>query len=71
MKMSPAEAMAASTINAACALNLEKSKGSIEPGKDADLAVFDFDDYREMGYWFAWNRCSEVFVAGQPVLGNA
>jgi imidazolonepropionase len=71
MKMSPAEAMAAGTINAACALNLQASKGSIEPGKDADLAVFDFDDYREMGYWFAWNRCAEVFVAGQPVLGSA
>jgi imidazolonepropionase len=68
MKMSPAEAIAAGTINAACALNLQKSKGSIEPGKDADFAVFDFDDYRELGYWFAWNRCAQVFVAGQPVL---
>ncbi|MBZ5525023.1 MAG: imidazolonepropionase [Acidobacteriia bacterium] len=71
MKMTPAEAIAASTINAACALNLQESKGSIEPGKDADLAIFDFNDYRELGYWFAWNRCSEVFVAGQPVLGAA
>jgi imidazolonepropionase len=70
MKMTPAEAIAAGTINAACALNLQQSKGSLEPGKDADLAVFDFDDYREMGYWFAWDRCTEVFVAGQPVLGS-
>lgn len=70
MKMTPAEAIAASTVNAACALNLQHSKGSLEPGKDADFAVFDFDDYREMGYWFAWNRCTEVFVAGNAVLGS-
>ena len=70
MKMTPAEAIAASTINAACALNMQARKGSIEPGKDADFALFDFDDYREMGYWFAWDRCMEVFVAGQPqILG--
>lgn len=71
MKMSPAESISAATINAACALNLQESKGSIEPGKDADLAIFDFNDYRELGYWFAWNRCAQVFVAGQPVLGAA
>lgn len=68
MKMSVAEAIAASTINAACALKLEARKGSIEPGKDADLAVFDFRDYRELGYWVAWSRCSEVVVGGKPVL---
>lgn len=65
MKMSVAEAIAASTINAACALRLEPRKGSIEPGKDADLAVFDFRDYREIGYWVAWNRCEHVVVAGE------
>ena len=65
MKMSVAEAIAASTINAACALKLEERKGSIEPGKDADLAVFDFSDYREIGYWVAWNRCAHVVVAGK------
>lgn len=66
MKMSVTEAIAASTINAACALKLEARKGSIEPGKDADLAVFDFRDYREIGYWVAWNRCSQVIVDGKP-----
>ncbi len=65
MKMTPAEAIAASTINAAHALQLQDKKGSIEPGKDADLAIFDIKDYRELGYWFAWNRCSGAIVAGQ------
>ena len=67
MKMTPAEAVAATTINAACALQLGESKGSIEPGKDADMAVFDVEDYREIAYWFAWNRCAEMIVAGQSV----
>jgi imidazolonepropionase len=68
MKMTPAEAIAASTINAAYALQLQDRKGSIEPGKDADLAIFDIKDYRELGYWFAWNRCSGTVVAGQPQM---
>ena len=56
MKMSPAEAIAAATINGAWALRLAGRKGSVEPGKDADLAVFDVSDYREIPYWFGANR---------------
>lgn len=67
MRMTPAEAIAAATINAACALRLQARKGSIENGKDADLAVFDVRDYREIAYWFAWNRCDRMVVAGQVV----
>jgi imidazolonepropionase len=65
MKMTPAEVIAASTINAACALRMQDRKGSLEPGKDADMAVFDVKDYREIAYWFAWNRCVEMVVAGR------
>jgi imidazolonepropionase len=67
MKMTPAEAIATSTINAACALRLQDRKGSLEAGKDADMAVFDVKDYREIAYWFAWNRCVEMVVAGRVV----
>jgi imidazolonepropionase len=67
MKMRPAEAIAAATINAACALRLQDRKGSLEAGKDADLAVFDVKDYREIAYWFAWDRCVEMVVAGRVV----
>jgi imidazolonepropionase len=65
MRMSPAEAISATTINAACALGLQRKKGSVEPGKDADLSIFDVADYREIAYWFAWNRCAEMVVAGE------
>jgi imidazolonepropionase len=64
MKMSPAEAISAATINGAYALRLGDRKGSIEPGKDADLAVFETDDYREIPYWFASNRCAFTVMNG-------
>jgi imidazolonepropionase len=64
MKMSPAEAISAATINGAWALRLSERKGSIEPGKDADLAVFEADDYREIPYWFASNRCAFTVLNG-------
>jgi imidazolonepropionase len=65
LKMAPAEAIAAATINAACALRLQHQKGSVEAGKDADLGLFDMEDYREIAYWFAWDRCDEMVVAGE------
>ena len=64
LKMSPAEAIAAATINGAWALRLQERKGSIEPGKDADLAVFDVADYREIAYWIASNRCAFSILNG-------
>jgi imidazolonepropionase len=70
MKMSPAEAVAAATINGACALGLQDRKGSIEPGKDADLAVFEVEDYREIPYWFASNRCALTVLNGALVASG-
>lgn len=70
MKMSPAEAVAAATINGAWALRLAKQKGSIEPGKDADLAVFAVDDYREIPYWFGDNRCILTVLNGVATAKN-
>src|SRR6266851_6214773 len=66
MKMSPAEAISAATINGAWALRLAGCKGSVEPGKDADLAVFDASDYREIPYWFGGNRCLLTIINGVP-----
>lgn len=64
MKMSPAEAISAATINGAWALRLAARKGSIEPGKDADFAVFDVEDYREIPYWFGANHCVLTVLNG-------
>jgi imidazolonepropionase len=64
MKMSPAEAVSTATINGAWALRMADRKGSIEPGKDADLAVFDVKDYREIPYWYGANRCVMTILNG-------
>ncbi|HXE91196.1 MAG TPA: imidazolonepropionase [Terriglobales bacterium] len=65
MKMTPAEAIASATINGAHALRLAHRTGSIEPGKDADFALFDVADYREIPYWIAENRCRATVFGGQ------
>lgn len=65
MKMSPAEALAAATINGAYALRIAGQKGSIEPGKDADLGIFDVKDYREIPYWFGANHCAMSVLTGE------
>ncbi|HEX4786559.1 MAG TPA: imidazolonepropionase [Candidatus Sulfotelmatobacter sp.] len=64
MKMSAAEAVAAATINGAWALRLAQRKGSIEPGKDADLAMFSVAEYREIPYWFGDNHCAVTVLNG-------
>jgi imidazolonepropionase len=65
LKMSPAEAISAATVNGACAVLRHDTKGTIEPGKDADLAIFDVADYREIAYWFGVNRCWGTVVGGE------
>jgi imidazolonepropionase len=70
MKMSPAEGIAAATINGAWALRLADRKGSIEPGKDADLSIFAVNDYREVPYWFGANHCSHTILNGILASGD-
>ncbi len=65
MNMTVAEALSAATINGAHALNLGRSKGSLEPGKDADLAIFDVPDHREIPYWFGANHCVATICQGK------
>jgi imidazolonepropionase len=64
MKMSPAESIPAATINGAWALRLADRKGSVEVGKDADFAVFNVKDYREIPYWFGANHCVLTILNG-------
>jgi imidazolonepropionase len=67
MKMSVEEAIAASTINAAHALGLSKTVGSLENGKQADVIVLSCRDYRELAYWFGANQVDLVFKKGKLV----
>jgi imidazolonepropionase len=67
MKMSPAEAITASTVNAAYSLNRGDSIGSLEPGKVANFAIFDCEDYRELPYWFGMPQTHSVYVRGECV----
>jgi len=69
MKMSPAEAIGAATINGAWSLRVANRKGSVEPGKDADLAVFEVGDYREIAYWFASDHCAFTVLNGRLAQG--
>lgn len=68
LRMTPAEAIAAATINAAYSLKREKQIGSLEPGKQADITIFDVDDYREIPYYFGVNKCWLTLKKGKPVF---
>jgi imidazolonepropionase len=68
MKMSPAEAITASTINAAYSLGRGEKIGSLEPGKLANFSVFDCEDYRELAYWFGVPQAFSVYVQGKRVF---
>lgn len=57
LKMTPAEAITAATINAAYSLGRQRRIGSLEVDKQADLAVFDVADYREIPYYFGVHTC--------------
>jgi imidazolonepropionase len=67
LRMTPAEAIAAATINAAYALRREKSVGSLEVGKQADIAVFEVADYREIPYYFGVNHCWMTVKRGRVI----
>jgi len=67
LKLTPAEAINAATINAAHALNLGRYVGSLEVGKQADVLVLDVPDYRHLGYRFGTNLVETVVKRGQMV----
>jgi imidazolonepropionase len=67
MRMTPAEAIAAATINAAYSLGRHDRIGSLEVGKFADLAVFDVADYREIPYYFGVNHCWLTMKRGRII----
>ncbi len=71
LRMTPAEAITASTINAAYSLGRHNRIGSLEVGKQADLAVFEVEDYREIPYYFGVNTCWLTLKNGQVIYAAA
>ncbi len=67
LRMTPAEAIAAATMNAAYALRREKDIGSLEVGKQADIAVFEVADYREIPYYFGVSHCWMTVKRGRVI----
>jgi imidazolonepropionase len=67
LRMTPAEAITAATINPAYSLGRHASIGSLEPGKQADLAVWEVEDYREIPYYFGMNLCWMTMKRGEIV----
>ena len=65
--LTPAQAIAAATINAAAAIRLDDRVGSLEPGKNADLIVLEVSDYRHLGYRFGTNLAATVVQSGRIV----
>jgi len=71
MRMTPAEAITAATVNAACSLGRGDAAGSLEPGKPADFAIHDCADYRELAYFFGRETARAVYLAGVRVWPEA
>lgn len=67
MKLTPAEALTAATVNAAWSLGLGSQVGTLEPGKRADFLIHEFADYRELAYFIAAPARPRVFIGGREV----
>ena len=65
MRMTPAEAITAATVNGAHAIRAAARVGSLEPGKDADLIVLALSDYREIPYYFGTNNVRATMKRGE------
>lgn len=71
MKMTPAEAITAATINAAYSLGRGAESGSLEPGRPADFVIHDCEDYRELAYFAGLEHPLAVYVDGVRVSARS
>lgn len=67
MRMTPAEAICAATVNGAHAICAAARAGSLEPGKQADIIVLDVSDYREIPYYFGVNNVRTTMIRGEVI----
>jgi len=70
MRLTPAEAIVAATLNAAWAVGMAEEVGSLEPGKVADLVILDASDHRALGMHFGVNLVDAVYKRGRLVSSN-
>ena len=70
LKMTPAEAVTASTINAAFSLRLDREVGTLHPGKRADFTALDLPCWRAVGYAFGGNPVAITVKDGRPLIAN-
>jgi len=68
LRLTPAQALVAATINAAFAVQCGDLAGSLEPGKRADLVIWDVPDYRHLSYRFGTNLARSVIKRGNVVF---
>ena len=69
MRLTPAEALVAATMNAACAIGMERKAGSLEVGKQGDVVMWDVKNYQELQYLFGVNHVDKVWKKGEIVVG--
>jgi imidazolonepropionase len=70
MRMTPAETITAATLNGAYALGLSDRLGSLEEGKQADIALMNVADYLEIPYFFGVNHCAMTIKKGKIVINR-
>jgi imidazolonepropionase len=66
LRLSVAEVLIAGTVNGAAALGVSDNVGQLVPGFSADLVLWDFNDVRELPYWYGAGRCRASWVRGKP-----
>ena len=71
LKMTAEEIINAVTINPAFALDIQNKTGSIEKGKQADMLIFDFSNYRDLLYHFAVNQIEYVIKKGKIIHNSS
>jgi imidazolonepropionase len=70
MRMTPAEAITAATVNSAYALGISEKLGTLEENKQADIVLMDVSDYRELPYYFGVNHCVVTIKKGNIVINR-
>jgi imidazolonepropionase len=71
MRMTPAEALVAATVNAAHSLGRGAELGTLEAGRRADFVIHDCEDYRELAYFFGVEHAHSTYLGGREVFRRA